>query len=292
MQKRNLLNSPRLLELKKKRRRIFINKILLSTFSLLVIFTSLAYFSRISAFNINSVEIQGNKVIDIETIKSVVDKDLTGNYLGFFPRTNFLIYPKSKIKKELTDQFKIIKDISINLKNLQTLSVNIEEREGKYTWCGNDLPTQTEQNQCYFMDDKGYIFGEAPYFSGNVYLKFFGQADLGLNFFPDIFSKLVSFDQSVEAMGIKTSSFLVKDDKTIELYLLSDTPPPLGPKIVLKTDSDFEKVTENLQTALSTEPLQTEFKNKYSTLQYIYLQFGNKVYYKFSTQNESVSPVK
>jgi len=281
MQKRNVLNSPRLLELKKKRRRILINKILLSTFSLLVIFTSFAYFSRISIFNINSVEIQGNKVVDIEMIKSVVDKDLTGTYLGFFPKTNFLIYPKNKMKKELTDQFKIIKDISINLKNLRTLSVNIEERQGKYTWCGNDLGAPTEQSQCYFMDENGYIFGIAPYFSGNVYLKFFGQAGLGLNFFPDIFYKLVAFDQSVEAMGIKTSSFLVKDDGTIELYLLSNTPPPLGPKIVLETNSDFEKVTENLQTALSTEPLQTEFKDKYSTLQYIYLQFGNKVYYKF-----------
>jgi hypothetical protein len=55
----------------------------------------------------------------------------------------------------------------------------------------------------------------------------------------------------------------------------------MGPEIIFKIDSDFQKIAENLQAAITTEPLQTDFKNKYSSLLYIDLRFGNKVYYKF-----------
>ena len=52
--------------------------------------------------------------------------------------------------------------------------------------------------------------------------------------------------------------------------------------ICVGLDSDFEKLAENLQAALMTEPLQSDFKNKFSSLLYIDLRFGNKVYYKFN----------
>ena len=78
--KRNVLNSPHLFELKKGRRRIFLNKLLLFLFALLVILAGLAYFSRVSGLNIKAVEITGNKVTDAETIKIAVEKEIMGNY--------------------------------------------------------------------------------------------------------------------------------------------------------------------------------------------------------------------
>ena len=85
--RKNVLNSPRLLELKKHRRRSFQSKILLYLVALLAVFVFLIYIFRLTSLNISEVEIIGNKVLDAEVIKVIVKKELTGNYLGFFPKT-------------------------------------------------------------------------------------------------------------------------------------------------------------------------------------------------------------
>lgn len=137
------------------------------------------------------------------------------------------------------------------------------------------------------MDDEGYVFDEAPYFSDEVYFKFFGKTNkpeenpFGSIFLPNNFNKLVVLIDNIENMKLKPSSLLVRDNDSIELYLSSNIPPPNAPKILFKSDSDFVKITENLQTAIATDPLQSDLKNKYSSLQYIDLRFGNKVYFKF-----------
>ena len=79
--KRNVLNSPRLLEFKKKRQKIFLNKIFLSLFALLFIFAGLAYISHLEQLNISEVEITGNKVESKEMIETAVKKEITGNVI-------------------------------------------------------------------------------------------------------------------------------------------------------------------------------------------------------------------
>ena len=72
----------------------------------------------------------------------------------------------------------------------------------------------------------------------------------------------------------------MEDNGDIKVFLSGKKNQP-WPEIILKADSDFQKVAENLEAALTTEPLQSNFKNKYSSLLYIDLRVKNKVYYKF-----------
>ncbi len=301
MRKRNVLNSPRLEELKRKRRRILRNKILVYFFIFLAVLIGLVFLSRWKKINIENVVISGNEIIDTEALDKVVRSDIAGNYLWIFPKTNFLIYPKNKIKNDLALQFKRLSNISINEKNFKTLEINVSEYEGEYTWCGDVLPPASAggaqaslpavggeiNNKCYFLDTNGYVFDEAPYFSGNVYLKFFGKIDrntelaTGFSFLPHTFEKVISFVDNLQKMGLKISAVFVKTDGDMELYLSSGVSLSNMPKIIFKANADFEKLAENLQAALSVEPLQSDFKKKYSSLQYIDLRFGNKVYYKF-----------
>lgn len=284
--KRNILNSPRLLELKKHRRRVFIGKFLLCLFALLAIFALLVYISRIPIFNISSVEIIGNKIVDSQMIKEIVEKEITGDYLWFFPKTNIALYPKNNIKNGLHNEFRRLKDINFSIQsggNKKILGMSLSEREALYTWCGENLPEieiRSEEYLCYFMDDGGYLFDQAAYFSGEVYFRFFGPL-AGSYFSPDIFEKVVAFKDFLLNMAIKPTSVYLKKDGDIEIYLSSNILPPNAPKIIFKKDFNLEKLSENLQAALITEPLQSNFKNKYSSLLYIDLRYGNKVYYKF-----------
>lgn len=296
MIKRNVLHSPRLLELKKVRRRAILNKIIFSFLGLIAIFSLLAYLSRLNSLNITGIQIVGNKIIDTETIKQVVGEQIAGKYLWLFPKTNIGFYPKNSIKSVLQDKFKRIKDINLSIQN-RILEVSIDERKALYTWCGTTPPVDTalpdtnnNSQKCYFVDEDGYIFDEAPYFSGEIYFKFYGLTDTGLPtsaadapfgsyFFKQNFKQLISFNDILAGIGLKTTALYITTDGDIQIFLVSGT--STKPMILLKADSDLQNVAENLETALTTEPLQTEFKNKYSSLMYIDLRFGNKVYYKF-----------
>ncbi|PIR69132.1 hypothetical protein COX93_00270 [Candidatus Nomurabacteria bacterium CG_4_10_14_0_2_um_filter_30_12] len=285
MQK-SVLNSPRLLRFKKKRRTILMRKIFFLFFILVLV--GLSFLFRWKNLNISNIKITGNKVIETKAIEDIVKENITGYYFYFFPKTNFIIYPQSKINAELMSKFKRIKDISINNKNIKTLDISLTERTALYTYCGSsiDLIPESQNQKCYFIDEDGYIFDEAPYFSEGIYLKFYGIIDnneenpSGSYFFPSYFKKLITLKETLNKIGIKPVAFFIEDNKDVNVFLSSSS-TQIGPKIIFKLDSDFEKIIENLQSVLTTEPFQTDFKNKYSSLLYIDLRFGNKVYYKF-----------
>ena len=275
MRKRNILNSPRLLELKRGRRKVFFTKILLSLTALLLVFGSLSYIFRLEQLNITSVEITGTKVLDGATIKMIAEERIAGHYLW-----NVLFYPKDAIKKDLFEKFKRLKSTEFSVNGQRILRILITEREAKYLWCGQFANLEGEQ-QCYFMDEVGYIFDEAPYFSGEVYFKLYGEAREGSYFAPLDFNQLISFRTMLEEIGLRPAALAVGENGDSKIFLSSKNEVG-APEIIFKTDSDFLKIAENLQAALATEPLLSRLKNNYSSLLYIDLRYGNKVYYKFN----------
>ena len=253
------------------------------SFLFLLVLTGLSFLSKWEKLNIDNIEVTGNKIIETKMIEEIAKEKISGSYFGIFPKTNFLLYPKRKIAKELEDKFKRLKDISLNVRNLKILEIALSEREGLYTYCGAVFPEPDNGNKCYFLDNEGYIFDEAPSFSEGIYLKFYGRIDkenpAGSYFFQSLFKKLIFFKETLEKMDIKPVVFYLEEGGDIKVFLASSS--QTGPELIFKKDSDFEKVLENLQSVLSTEPLQAKWKSKYSSLLYIDLRFGNKVYYKF-----------
>lgn len=283
--RRDVLNSPRLRELKKKKTRGTRNKSFVVFLCIIAMYGLLGAVSRAERINIQNINISGNQTVGTSLIENTIRKEISGNYLLVFPKTNFLFYPKNKIIKALQKDFSRLENIHVSLNDIHTLYITVTERSGEYIWCGEDLPKEGVgplDVQCFFVDSKGFIFDEAPYFSGDVYFRFFGSVSgdvLGAEYFPDIFAKLISFKDNIANMGLAPTHLFVKPDGDIEVYLSSSGMVP--PKILLNVDLDFEKATENLQTALATDPLESELKQKYSLLEYIDLRFGNKVYYRF-----------
>lgn len=288
MQKRDVLSSPRLKELKRRRRRAVWGKVLILFFGFSAVFGSFAYLSQLARLNINTIEVTGNKIVDNESIISIVKENTAGEYLWFLPKTNILYYPQNDIESALRVKFKRLKEIDLSIKSNQTLAVTVTEYEPSYTWCGLVAPglNSNIDQKCYFMDSEGYIFDEAPYFSGGVYFKFYGldeniniENPVGVYFLKDKFVEILKFKTRIEELGMKPTALSVNREGDTSFFLYSKS--AAAPEIIFKIDSDLDIVAENLQTALSTEPLKSKFKNYYSSLQYIDLRFGNKVYNKF-----------
>src|SRR3989344_2174489 len=254
-------------------RRAF-NGVSIFLFGFLGVFGFLIYISRLPRLNIDNIIVVGNKVVETEAIKEVAEKELAGDYFFVFPKTNIFLYPKNKLEYALLNEFKRIKDVSFLVEDRKMLRMDVSERTPKYLWCDGIVMSPSVPENCYFMDEGGFIFDEAPYFSGEVYFKFYGTASL----LEKSFENLISFKKTLEGMGLRPAVLSIQENRDVRIFLSTST----GPEIIFKVDSDFQKVTENLEAALTTEPLQSDFKNKYSSLLYIDLRFGNKVYFKFN----------
>ncbi|MEK7569758.1 MAG: hypothetical protein AAB500_02630 [Patescibacteria group bacterium] len=274
MRKKNVLSSPHLLKSKKKRRRLAFGKTFFYLFLLTGVFVGLVYASSFSRFNIKGVEVIGAKVVDEAEIRKVAEEELSGKYLWLFPRSNFLIYPKSKMGDRLLDNFKTLKSATIKLTGEESLSIEITEREPRFIWCGR---SPEESGECYFMDEGGFIFAPAPYFSGNVYFKFFGDvgsvAPEGVSFASSNFGKLSVYKDVAINLGLDVSHFVVSQEGGAALYFQKKSGVA---RIIFPLDKDAEKTADNLALVLGSEDL----KDKLEALEYIDLRFGNKVYYK------------
>lgn len=287
MSRKDVINSPRLTELKNKRKQYFVRKIYIYTFGTLACVILFTYLSRIDKLNIQSVEIVGNNVTDTTLVTKTINEEMAGHYLWIFPKTNIFFYPRTKIEAILHDKYKRLKDVDAGIKNNEILEVKVTEREPKYNWCGQSSPEDGGGKTCYFTDDSGYIFDEAPYFSGDVYFKFYGNIDhadtpAGNYFATSQFTKFITFKDILEKLGLKPASLYYEEDKgDITVFLTRNKNASSSPKIIIKNTADISKIAENLNAALSTEPLLSDFKKKYDSLLYIDLRFGNKVYYKF-----------
>ena len=158
----------------------------------------------------------------------------------------------------------------------------LSERIALYTWCG---VKSEEDKKCYFMDEDGYVFDEAPYFSGDIYFKFYGLLDtvnpLGSYFSKQNFKQLILFKDVLVGMKLKIAGLNIINNEDAEMIFLKEASSETEPKIIFKINADFQHIAENLQAAINTEPLKSKFKNKYRALQYIDLRFENKVYDKF-----------
>lgn len=288
-------NLDRAKEVNKKRRKIFAIKIAMVFLALLLLVAGLALLSRIKALSIKDIKIEGNRVLVSEDIIKEINKDLSGNYFFFFPKRNALLYPKNEIKKTLSEKFHRIETYSVVRRGLNTLTITLTERAPAYLWCGFS-PIRTENSNpdtCFFLDNEGFIFDNAPYFSGSVYFKFYGTSNFEQGINPvgkSIISKdefenlvkakdaLIELDLSPEAMVILGGSRVGEGE-----FILSrmESAMDLKPRVIFKMTDDLAKSTENLKAALLNEPLKTDIKARYFSLKYLDLRYTDKVYFKF-----------
>lgn len=285
---RDILTSPRIEDMKRKRR----NRRRRIAVMLAVLFISLvgalAYFSSHHNVTINHIKVEGTQIINAPEVESYVMDGLSGRYIYLFARSNSFIYPHDKIYKGLIESFPRIETLAISRNKLNTLEIKISERSGAYLYCGADVPKVKSEvgENCYFINNDGYIFDKAPYFSGNVYFKYYSTLPIDTSpltqyVFPtDRFHLLMRFVDSVTSLGFEPIYFTVESDGTHSLYL-NNKSGLTTPKVIFKLEDDLTSIFDNLSTAMGKSEFAREINSKYDTLLYIDLRFDNKVLYKF-----------
>ena len=166
----------------------------------------------------------------------------------------------------------------------QLITLSIEEREGEYLWC--NYFDERETDECYFVAKDGYIFSEAPYFSGDIFFRFYsylGDNPVGKNIIEsEKFKRLMFFKNNLLKLSINPHLFFIRGDGDYE-FLFNNTSFNRweAPKIIFKTEDDFEEIYKKLEMVLRTDPLSLNFQEKLSSLLYIDLRYDGKVPFKF-----------
>jgi cell division septal protein FtsQ len=197
---------------------------------------------------------------------------MAGRYFYLFSKSNSLLFPRFKIKADILSEIKTVKDADISWKNWQTVDITISEREPHSVWCGNDQAVIGAE--CFLVDKEGYIYSQAPTFSGSVFIKDYVNISTSTNpigqyFLPrGIYAQIFNLISTLDSNNLRVVSVFFDG---FDFRFTLET----GPIIIFNDKNGFKLPFDNLFTAIETKNLDLE-KDTLS-ISYIDLRFDNKI---------------
>jgi hypothetical protein len=245
-----------------------------------------------------NVHVQTNGILTEEQLSNVVQTELAGDYFGFWPKDSIVSMPQEHIATVLQNSFPRIEIASVKRTGLYTISTIVEEREPVALWCGDVVPPTAHERldsskpqpddawgTCYLLDKKGYIYAQAPLFSGNIFPRYYGSLEhgepLAQQYIPaPEFQIWLEFYTTFEAIsGDVPQALLFVDERDVELYLTN------GYRILIPRQEDLGVISRRLQALFESDSIKDEVP-----VEYIDLRFGNKAFVKYlSTSDNSPS---
>ncbi len=271
--------------LQKKRKRLLKN-LSLGVAGAIALIALLIFIFTLEPLQISTINVTGTKTLSVEEIRSAVNATLQGKYLNIIPKTSGLFFSEEKTRQELLNSFKKIHSVEFDHKDLDTLNISITESIPQAIVC-EGFREDERWDDCFYVDEKGYIFEKSSQFSDGVYLKYFVNMDsdpltIGTSFMDEVkFKELQSFAKKFNDAEISVTGILVGALGSYELYIRNsdqsvtviyfDDVNPLD-----KTFSNFiafwQSAKDNKlgeRTGTSTAPV----------FDYINLRFGNNIFY-------------
>lgn len=254
----------------------------------LIIFSSAAFITlivivlllRLEQIQVSEISMEGNEVVSDEKAVVVVKSALSGNYLGLIPRTNALLYSKSRVKESLSKEFPRFSSVEVSLDGINSIKITVTEREPYALYCDSAERPQNA-SACFFLDKEGFIFDEAPAFSGTVYFVYASEqkieTSLGQELMPrSEFKEFAGFIGQLSLLGFQPLAALVGETDLVVVM-------PRQARLLMRREDDFSEVYSTLEAFLNNESIreQGNFLEKLSELD---LRTRNKVRWTLKEQ--------
>lgn len=262
-------------ELVKERHRTFTRLSIFLSILFIALIIGLIYVLRMPRFQIADVFVSGTQLLNQKDIQGEVQKTFLDNYLWLIPKSNTFLYSTGALEQRLSQLFPAIKSIYISRDGFQKISIELTERKPHALWCGENSDT-TQTPECYFVDDSGFIFSPAPYFSDGVYFVYKGGIDetapVGKQLLPsEDFIAFENFVSMVKTTDLHVVSATFKDAGDFDLTLAE------GARLMVNKKSSYDTLYTNISTLVENGQFAS---TTLSQLDYVDLRFGNKVFLK------------
>lgn len=239
---------------------------------------------------VHKIYVENEGAIPKEVIVDRVRAMLDGWHFYVVPRDSILALSPNSLGEDLRTGFPRIESVAVQRAGVRDLSIKITEREPAALWCGDVVPIiaytfvdEPDINReeiwgtCYQVDSNGYLYAEAPVFTGNVYPRYYSSLEqarpVGQYMLPsnDEFAKFQEFFTSFSSIpGEELVALLIVDERDVELYTKK------GIRILaLRSEISSGGLLTKLKALFTSESIIPD-----QLIEYMDVRFGNKVYIK------------
>jgi len=261
---RNILTASK----RAKRKKFFLRLFFVFLFLLLAAVGGIIGLFQIDGLKIKSVSITGNSFLSEQELLSQVNSVMDEKVFGLIPKDRIFFFLDAEVTANLFEKFGRLAKVKIEKKYPSFVSIEVQERMPIAVLCEKSGKT------CFFLDETGFIFEKAPFFSAGVYLKFFDERQVELEegrfLLPrEIFGRLLVFKERLENIS-KPLEIYLKGDGVYEIHTEA------GWYLIIDEKDDWDAVYNNF-VSFYGEIMKSRNKKD---IDYIDLRFGNKVFYK------------
>jgi cell division septal protein FtsQ len=219
-----------------------------------------------SYFKITTISVSGNEKTKTEDIQNIATETIHRRFLGLVYTDSMILVDTNAISKNILHDFPAIENVSIHKAWPHEITISVQERKSVAVFC--------QEEQCFAIDAKGIIFQttETPI-----------QETLTIRQ-SEINSQLSTGEDVVNENIMKA---ILQIQNTLKNNFHIDIKEALiAHYLVITTAENWQVYFDqnaniNLQIARLNALLQSEInETTRKTLQYIYLQYGDRAYYK------------
>jgi hypothetical protein len=259
---------------------------------LIVILTYILFFSPY--LRINRINAQGTDKVKSSDLAAAASDCMQGRLLKIFPKNNFFLVSGNKLADSLRVMFKDAKNIAVVKKFPSSVIISANDRQKVVVYCNQPVPpvpgnaSTTEaisasqaidggQGKCYWADEEGVIFEEAPEIYGGKNITIRDNSGRQVSLGDKVLeSGLILFLQKAGPVistknNLNIVNYQINAYPTATIYAVTSD----GWKIIFDLGSDLETQADALQTVLDEK-----IKGQRNQLEYVDLRARNRVYYK------------
>lgn len=266
---RDYLRSDRVI--KRKRRRTARKFIILSVLLVLVM-GGLVYVSRLEAFSVNNISVNGNLEVSANDLISVAEQSASSSWLYLFPRKNIALYPVDEIETELKSKYPRLANVFVHRTGLDSVKIQVIERKPQAIWCN-------EVNECFTVDDQGFIYAPVTESASTTELiRFSGVAQgtsspIGTTInSSSTFSDIATLLQGMKERGLNPEEVVIRNNHEFAVRVRP------GGNVIFSDIRPLNESLDNLSTALESPAFKSTSTPQ--SFEYIDTRFGNKIFFK------------
>ncbi len=263
-------------------------KILMISFLMMIIVVNFVWIINHPFLRIKTIHISGNETILTQDIESKLSSLFKKKNFFIFPRDSILFIRPKALARKIKNTFPRIYSANARIIDGNIFELKLEEREPHSLWCKNKVYKNSFDEECFFADQRGYLYSHAPYFSQGVFEKIYmnpdslaiGEEVLNKKDFSEFFEFVDSLEEEHKMFF---TQFVMDESESVKLYfgLLQNIPVEQNPALVYYNTSSYEDLKEQMRLLLNTKKFKREFKKRPQDLLLLDFRIPNQIRYKF-----------